>query len=201
MKFYDLTLGILATWRVTYFFQAEDGPWDIVVRLRRFVGNGFWGTLLDCFYCLSVWIAAPFACWLGETWGERFFLWLSFSGGASIIHKITNRQPMCPRHFLSRSPARKKHMACCGQKRSELVRRITPVRQYNSVPATNLRPGQPQIRLRPSVVAFQYTGTTTLTAVGPPSQRRYHFAGPGAVVEVDPRDRASLANVPNLRQV
>jgi hypothetical protein len=94
-------------------------------------------------------------------------------------------------------------MPCCGQRRSELVRRITPVRQYNSVriPATNLRPGQPQIRLRPSVVAFQYTGTTALTAVGPLSQRRYHFAGPGAVVEVDPRDRASLASVPNLRQI
>src|SRR5262245_58709560 len=111
-------------------------------------------------------------------------------------------------------------MACCGQKRSQLVRTTTPVRQYNSVPgtnlrpsqpqirrqnnsvpATNLRPGQPQIRLRPSVVAFQYTGTTTLTAIGPLSQRRYHFAGPGAVLAVDPRDKASLARVPNLRQV
>lgn len=91
-------------------------------------------------------------------------------------------------------------MACCGQKRSALVQRMIPVRQNISIPATNLRPGQPQIRLRPSVVAFQYTGTTTLTAVGPLSQRRYHFAGPGAVVEVDPRDRASLASVPNLRQ-
>ena len=92
-------------------------------------------------------------------------------------------------------------MPCCGQRRSALIRRITPIRQYSSVPATNLRPGQPQIRLRPSVVAFQYTGTTTLTAVGPLSQRRYHFAGPGAVVEVDPRDRASLASVSNLQQV
>jgi len=50
-------------------------------------------------------------------------------------------------------------------------------------------------------VAFQYTGTTTLTAIGPLSGRRYHFGGPNAVVEVDPRDRVSLATVPNLRQI
>jgi hypothetical protein len=108
MKFYHFTLGILATWRVTYFFQAEDGPWDVVVRLRRFVGNGFWGTLLDCFYCLSVWIAAPFACWLGETWGERFLLWLSFSGGASIIQKITNRHPDVPPALFVEEPGQEK---------------------------------------------------------------------------------------------
>ena len=40
-KFYHLTLGILATWRVTYFFQAEDGPWDIVVRLRHLSAMAF----------------------------------------------------------------------------------------------------------------------------------------------------------------
>src|SRR5262249_17443397 len=108
MKFYYLTLGIVATWRVTYFFQAEDGPWDIVVRLRRFVGNGFWGTLLDCFYCLSVWIAAPFACWLGKTWGERFLLWLSFSGGASIIQRITNRHAEAPPALFVEEPGAEK---------------------------------------------------------------------------------------------
>src|ERR1051326_1161430 len=59
VKFYYLALGILAVWRITHFFQAEDGPWDVAVRLRRLVGNGFWGKLLDCFYCLSIWISAP----------------------------------------------------------------------------------------------------------------------------------------------
>ena len=59
VKFYWLILGVLTVWRITHFLQAEDGPWDIVIRLRRFVGEGLWGRLLDCFYCLSVWIAAP----------------------------------------------------------------------------------------------------------------------------------------------
>jgi hypothetical protein len=91
VKFYGLTLGILAVWRITHLLQAEDGPWDAVIRLRRLVGNGFWGALMDCFYCLSLWIAAPFAIWLGADWRERFLLWLSFSAGASLLQKLTTR--------------------------------------------------------------------------------------------------------------
>lgn len=89
MKFYWLMLGVLAVWRVTHFLQAEDGPWEIVIRLRLAVGSGFWGKLLDCFYCLSVWISAPFAWWLGEHWRERILMWLSFSAGASLLERLT----------------------------------------------------------------------------------------------------------------
>lgn len=53
----------------------------------------------------------------------------------------------------------------------------------------------------PGITAFQYTGPTALTAIGPLSGRRYQFTRPGAVLAVDPRDRASLAAIPNLRQV
>jgi hypothetical protein len=53
MYFYRLLLGILAVWRITHLLNAEDGPWEVVVRLRRIAGEGFWGQLLDCFYCLS----------------------------------------------------------------------------------------------------------------------------------------------------
>jgi|HubBroStandDraft_6_1064221.scaffolds.fasta_scaffold664302_2 hypothetical protein len=84
---YGLVLGVLATWRVTHLLQAEDGPADLVVRLRRAVGEGFLGSLLDCFYCLSLWIAAPFALFLGATWPERAMLWLAFSGGASLLER------------------------------------------------------------------------------------------------------------------
>ena len=90
-------------------------------------------------------------------------------------------------------------MGCCGQRRSEVTRKPTPARPIINALPTGVRPAQPHVRS--SVVAFQYTGTTTLTAIGPLSGRRYHFGAPNAVVEVDPRDRASLATVPNLRQV
>jgi len=41
------------------------------VRLRRLAGGGFWGGLLDCFYCLSLWVAAPFAVLIGGDGVER----------------------------------------------------------------------------------------------------------------------------------
>jgi len=91
MHFYWLVLGILCVWRITHLFQAEDGPWDIIVHLRRRAGAGFWGQLLDCFYCLSVWIAAPLAFYLGEELGEQILLWPALSAGAILLERVTNR--------------------------------------------------------------------------------------------------------------
>jgi len=92
MHLYQLVLGILAVWRITHLLQAEDGPWDLVIHVRRRAGDGFWGQLLDCFYCLSVWIAAPFAIYLGATWDERFLLWLALSAGAILLERATDRE-------------------------------------------------------------------------------------------------------------
>ena len=96
MQFYWLVLGILGVWRITHFFYAEDGPWDIVVRIRKFAGNGFFGKLMDCFYCLSVWIAAPIGYFMGASWKEKGLLWLALSGGAIVLEKLTDRQPPAP---------------------------------------------------------------------------------------------------------
>ncbi len=90
MRFYWLAVGALAVWRITHFFQAEDGPWDVVARLRRSLGAGFWGKLMDCFYCLSVWVALPFAWWLGETRREQLLLWPALSGAAILLERATN---------------------------------------------------------------------------------------------------------------
>ena len=91
MRFYSFLLGILSVWRITHLLHAEDGPWEVVVRLRRRAGAGFWGQLLDCFYCLSVWIAAPFAIFLGQTLGERILLWPALSAGAILLERVTDR--------------------------------------------------------------------------------------------------------------
>ena len=88
----SLVLGILGCWRVTHLFSAEDGPWDVLARLRRAVGGGVIGELLDCFYCLSLWIAAPFAALLGRGWREGILLWLAISGGAILLERVTARR-------------------------------------------------------------------------------------------------------------
>ena len=92
MKFYTLILGILGVWRITHLLQAEDGPWDVIVRLRHVAGNGFWGNLLDCFYCLSLWIAAPFAALLGAGIAEKLLLWPALSGAAILLERMTAPQ-------------------------------------------------------------------------------------------------------------
>lgn len=92
MEFYGLVLGALCVWRVTHLLNAEDGPWDLLVRLRRRAGEGFWGDLLDCFYCLSLWIAAPFAWLLGGGVRERLLLWPALSAAAILLERITNRR-------------------------------------------------------------------------------------------------------------
>ena len=87
---YRLLLGVLCVWRITHLFQAEDGPWDLVVRIRRAAGDGFFGRLLDCFYCLSLWVAAPLAWVIGQTMSERVLMWLAFSGGAILVERSTS---------------------------------------------------------------------------------------------------------------
>jgi hypothetical protein len=86
------TIGTLAVFRVTHLLHAEDGPWDLVLRLRRRAGSGFFGSLLDCFYCLSLWIAAPVALSLAETWPERLLLWPALSAGAIVVERLTHRE-------------------------------------------------------------------------------------------------------------
>ena len=91
MDFYRLTIGILAVWRITHLLEAEDGPWEMVVRLRRLAGAGFWGKLLDCFYCLSIWVAFPVSMGLAERWADVVLLWPALSGGAILLQRATER--------------------------------------------------------------------------------------------------------------
>jgi hypothetical protein len=85
-------IAILGVWRITHLLAAEDGPADVVVRLRRAAGDGFWGRLLDCFYCLSLWVAVPFALVVGQRWLERVLLWLALSAGAILLERTTSRR-------------------------------------------------------------------------------------------------------------
>ena len=89
MRFYWLVLGVLGVWRITHFLHAEDGPWNLSAALRRWVGRGFWGALLDCFLCLSAWVAFPVALAIGETWKEILLLWPALSGGAILAERVT----------------------------------------------------------------------------------------------------------------
>ncbi len=79
----------LAIWRLTHLLAKEDGPWDMIYHIRKAAGAGFFGNLLDCFYCLSIWIALPFAIWLGNDWWQKILYWLALSGAACLLEQAT----------------------------------------------------------------------------------------------------------------
>ena len=88
---YRLLLGVLCVWRITHLFQAEDGPWDVIVNIRRAAGDSFVGRLMDCFYCLSLWVSIPVAWVIGRTTAERILMCIAFSGGAILAERSTTR--------------------------------------------------------------------------------------------------------------
>jgi hypothetical protein len=89
MNLLYLILSVLSTWRLTHLLAKEDGPWYMIYTIRKAAGAGFFGNLLDCFYCLSIWIALPFGIWLGSNWWEKILSWLALSGAACLLEQAT----------------------------------------------------------------------------------------------------------------
>lgn len=52
--------SILAIWRITSFLVKEQGPFNMFVFVREHVKLPMLFNF-DCFWCLNVWIALPFA--------------------------------------------------------------------------------------------------------------------------------------------
>ncbi len=80
-----VALAILAVWRLTHLGAREDGPWQVIRRLRQRIA----GDAVVCFYCASVWVAAPFAFFVSGGWTERFVAWWAISGGAALLERAT----------------------------------------------------------------------------------------------------------------
>ena len=80
-------------------------------------------------------------------------------------------------------------MACCGQRRASAAA-IGRVVDANRSPRPVAR-----------AALYEYRGTTGMTVIGPVSGTRYRFGQQGAMVQVDPRDVASMAGLPNLRRL
>ena len=94
----DASLGLrfalasLAAWRVTHLVAAEDGPADLVVRVRARAGDGLAGRLMDCFYCLSVWVAAPLSLTVTRRPRELPLAWAALSGAACLLERATREE-------------------------------------------------------------------------------------------------------------
>jgi hypothetical protein len=88
-----LFLAVLATWRVTHLLASEDGPADIIVRFRAWLGQSIIGKMMDCFNCLSLWVAAVAAAFVSQRPVEWLVCCLALSGGACLLERI-GREPV-----------------------------------------------------------------------------------------------------------
>ena len=99
-----LIIAILATWRLSAMLSYEAGPFDVFISIRELAGiihddlgqtnivpPVFWAELLDCVWCLSVWIGVVIAIVL---YWNPVFVWLllpfSLSAGAIIVERINH---------------------------------------------------------------------------------------------------------------
>ena len=91
MRYYWLVIGTLAVWRISHLLAMEDGPWDGLVHIRKLLGRVV-GKLMDCFYCLSAWVAAPVALTVAPRRRDTPLVWLALSGAACLLESALARE-------------------------------------------------------------------------------------------------------------
>jgi hypothetical protein len=83
--------AVLATWRVTHLLADEDGPADIIALVRERLDNSELGALMDCFACMSLWVALPFSFYVARKPRDRAVAWLALSAGACLLNQAASR--------------------------------------------------------------------------------------------------------------
>jgi len=82
---------VIVVWRLTHLICAEDGPFDLIIRVRRWAGASFLGKLMDCFYCLSIWVGLLGAWYETNSIKEIVLLALYYSGASLLLEKFSNK--------------------------------------------------------------------------------------------------------------
>lgn len=91
-----LALAILACYRLARFAVYEDGPFDFMLNIRIWAGRydygangepqGALGKLVECPYCVGMWIALALAAasfWQRPLWIP--LMWLGIAGGQAFL--------------------------------------------------------------------------------------------------------------------
>jgi hypothetical protein len=85
-------LFVIIVWRVTHLVRAEDGPFDLLLKIRNVLGKSVIGSLVGCFYCLSIWVGLAAALIEGDSLREIIILTLYYSGASLLLEKMTNKE-------------------------------------------------------------------------------------------------------------
>jgi len=81
---------------------------------------------------------------------------------------------------------------CCGNKRTQMRIQAEQAAALKNAQTRNAAAAQ-------TAVPYVNNLGTGMTVVGPVSGKQYHFAHSGAQVQIDPRDRALLSKLRQLR--
>ena len=73
---------------MSHLLVSEDGPGDVIFHARKYLANSFLGQLMDCFGCVSLWVAAPFAFFVTTQPVELVVVWLALSGAAMLLEGL-----------------------------------------------------------------------------------------------------------------
>lgn len=96
MKDLRILAAALAVWRITHMFENENGAFDFIKRRRVWLRRALLASLAEFFYCLSLWLAVPFAFLLAASWLDRVMLWPSLSGAAVILNHLVETPLQVP---------------------------------------------------------------------------------------------------------
>ena len=88
-------------------------------------------------------------------------------------------------------------MSCCGKSRAPASQPAGRTIGMRVQPKMSVGITSPPV----GTVAFEYTGNSRLTVIGPVTRARYEFQGHGSRLNVDRRDSNALATVATLKRV
>ena len=187
---FRLVLAILAVWRITHLLAQEDGPGNLIFKLRKVLGTSFLGKLMDCFLCLSIWIAIPASFYVTRSRVDLILVWLAISGGASLLFKLQERTTLDDININISSNRKNnesgcKHMGCCGDNRRNINVNV-------KIEKDNASDTQPKSNSQMHMISLEYLEKSILTIIGKGTGMRYIFTTSNNIQPVDYRDVDSL---------
>lgn len=102
----DFLILMLATWRLTSLIVKEDGPWNMLARMRSLIGVRFnersqpYGINIiaeaaTCLWCASIWVGVAFS--LGYLTFPKPTLLVGFplalSAAALVLQRLVTNEP------------------------------------------------------------------------------------------------------------
>lgn len=81
---FEFILASLFTFRLSYMLAEEDGPFCVFDRLRVATRKI---ELLDCAFCVSVWVALLPALLIADGWFTAI-VWLAISASSMFMYRL-----------------------------------------------------------------------------------------------------------------